>query len=80
MKNRATNEPVTNIEIIKAINECIKAVGKGSQVWLTKRQILQYVYWFKDDPKGMIENEIDSYMSQYETSDIANALISYGII
>lgn len=80
MKNRVIDKPVTKKQIIKDIDRCIHTIQRGSGVTLTRRNILQYLLWFEDGPKGRIENEIDSYMTPYEICDIEQALISYGII
>lgn len=62
-------------EILTAIQDCIGDIQRSTGVSLTPMNILEYINHFGDDPKGLIEDTIDSYMD-FEIRDIEIAISS----
>jgi hypothetical protein len=49
---------------------CIDSIKDDYGVSLTKKNLVEFIEYFKDNPQGKIENEIDSYMTGIEISEM----------
>jgi len=64
-----------NNKISMEIKKCIDYINITYQVKLTEINIFEYMRYFLDNPQGRIENVIDSYMINFEYSDIENYIL-----
>jgi len=63
-----------NRVILEEMENCIRHIQSKYGIELSYENILEYVEYIEDFPQGRIENEIDSFMAEWEVEDIKEAI------
>jgi len=65
-----------NKKVLERMEDCILWIYDRYNIGLTYENIVEFVRHFGDNPRGIIESEIDSFMVDIDINDMDEALMS----